>query len=653
MKNRTQLCRAILFVCAYALFISLPAAGQQIAKGITSSTGDHLGFLEYKPRNYQQKTTDKYPLIIFLHGIGERGNGTTELKNVANYGLPRIIRAGHNMQFTWNGKTETFLVLSPQCPKKYGMWPQAYIDDLIGYAKKNLRIDPDRIYLTGLSMGGGGTYKYLSNAEDHPKNITAAATICAPCVFNRGAYIARAGLPLWSFHALDDNTAKAACTIDAINKINWEHPLVKPLLTLWPTGGHAVWDRVYADTAYTFDGVINIYEWFLGQRKGLPVNKLPVANAGTNLTVTTSPGTALLDASASRDADGKLVRYVWKKLSGPAAGKIVNPFSSEQSTMVTGLNKAGIYTYQLSVVDDRAGVARDTVVITVKTGTTAAPNRAPLADAGRDTFLVEAGNPIQLDGRGSSDTDGRIVFYRWTKEKGPDGIEFSRSDIPAPLVSGWKAGDYEFRLTVQDDDGAAASDIVKVKVVQAPVKIIVNQPPVADAGEDFDVVAGEASLVLDGRASLDSDGALVSFQWKEIAGGSVAILDSDSIATAVSSFSEGEYYFELAVTDDRGATSRDSVRVTVRAAKLLRGDAGVYPNPAHGFFFVQLLGAETGIVSATLYNAQGARMLQFTDTKSAFHYSRRVNASALQPGVYYLHSTVGKSLSTVSQVIVR
>ena len=115
MKNCTYVLRTVL-ICVFAIAGMLPGFSQQVEKGLNSSTGDYLGFLEYKPADYSSNTTTKYPLIIFLHGIGERGNGTTMLQDVTCCGIPRIIRLGNKMRFTWNGKTETFLVLSPQSP---------------------------------------------------------------------------------------------------------------------------------------------------------------------------------------------------------------------------------------------------------------------------------------------------------------------------------------------------------------------------------------------------------------------------------------------------------------------------------------------------------------------------------------------------------
>ncbi len=249
-----------------------------------------------------------------------------------------MLRNGWDTKTTWNGKTETFIVLSPQCPTSYGMWPQAFIDDLLKYAKANLRVDTNRIYLTGLSMGAGGSNRYLSTTNSGAGHFSAAAVICTPNTFQNGKYVAEAKLPYWAFHAKDDPTVSYQYSYDAINKINAAGAEVKPMINIWPTGGHNVWDRVYKDTNRVWENTVTVYEWFLGQNKSLAINKIPVANAGADLRVSPLQGTVKLDGSASKDSDGKLVRYVWKKISGPNSGNITTKTGAASSTTVTGLS---------------------------------------------------------------------------------------------------------------------------------------------------------------------------------------------------------------------------------------------------------------------------------------------------------------------------
>src|SRR5687767_13673144 len=101
MKNSTYVVRKLLFLLLGFLFTYHTTKAQLAPKGLTASNGQFIGFYEYKPTNYNTNT--KYPIIIFLHGIGERGNGTTDLSRVLGNGTPSNINTyGHNMTFTWN-----------------------------------------------------------------------------------------------------------------------------------------------------------------------------------------------------------------------------------------------------------------------------------------------------------------------------------------------------------------------------------------------------------------------------------------------------------------------------------------------------------------------------------------------------------------------
>lgn len=372
---------------------------QNVAKRITASNGDSIPFLEYKPAGHDVPgNTRKYPLIIFLHGGGERNDNPnitagSPVWNIDNFGPTRLVSNGHKMNFTWNGQVDTFLVISPQCRNTHraagtggaigtqiGLWPNLYVSAILNYAVANLKVDTCRVYLTGLSFGGGGTFSFVSINARNPQRLAAAVPICAPerhfdgfgTSPNGDQYVGAAKLPVWGFHAMDDATTDylrgTVVPIDSINN-HIPAPQVKALKTIWPTGGHGIWTRVYdidnpAQT-YGYDTTINIYEWFLGQNKCLAVNTLPVARAGNDTSISPSPGTATLNGSASTDADGTIVRYVWKKYSGPAGGTIATPLGTGSSTTVSGLTTPGVYKYQLIVADDRAAIARDSMTITV------------------------------------------------------------------------------------------------------------------------------------------------------------------------------------------------------------------------------------------------------------------------------------------------
>jgi hypothetical protein len=559
MKNSTYVIRKLLFLSLSLLLSSHIIKAQLVAKSLTAQNGNFIGFYEYKPTNYNTNT--KYPIIIFLHGIGERGNGTTDLPNVLGNGTPRNIKDGHNMTFTWNGKTETFLVLIPQLSSSYGSWQNFYVEEMINYAKKNLSIDTNRIFLTGLSLGGGGTWKYAAASLTNAKKLAAIGVCCGTCENVDFSNIAKANLPTWAWHANDDGTVGAGCSSGSITAINNANPAVKPYLTLWPTGQHWIWGRVY-NTDYAAQHP-NIYEWFLGQDKSKPVNKRPIANAGSNTNITTGLGTVTLDASGSSDPDGKIVRYVWTVVSSPAYLTLPNGgVTTSPQLTVTGLNTAGTYVFELRVIDDRADWTTSTVTVTVSSGSAPA-NQRPTANAGNDITLTLPDNSTNLDGRGSKDPDGSITYYNWSYVSGPTQYTLTNSTSAVARASNLVPGTYTFRLTVTDNGGLTHSDDVKVTVYEpAPPP---NQRPTANAGADITIELPTNSTRLDGSGSSDPDGDILSYSWSYVSGPTqYAFEDPNSVSTIISNLVEGTYVFKLVVTDNGGLTHEDQVQVTVK-----------------------------------------------------------------------------------------
>lgn len=438
------------------VIIPLLSIGQTTEKSVVAANGERIGFLEFRPPNYSGA---KHPLIIFLHGIGEKGNGTTELRRVNCCGIPSYIRGGNKMRFTWEGKTESFVVLSPQLSRKYAMWQPFYTDEMIKYAKAKLNIDPNRIFVTGLSMGGGGTWNFASSSQNRAEQLAGIAPVVAPCMMSNGCNIARASLPVMAIHVWDDKDAPASCTVNALRAINGCNPAVTPQVIMYASGGHYVWVKRAFDTAHNYQNP-NMFEWFLAQNKTFAPNKKPFAKAGKDQTITNADAALTISASASSDPDGKIVRYIWTKLSGPAKGTLSN--SNTQNLKITGLTSTGAYKYQLKVVDNRAEWSYDTVVVTVVKGE-ASPNDEPVAKAGRDQ-TIDLPAQLTLDGSESDDPDGTITEYVWSKIDGPANYKFENESDVSTKVSELVSGVYKFRLKVTDNRGATATDEVTITV---------------------------------------------------------------------------------------------------------------------------------------------------------------------------------------------
>lgn len=543
------------------VLLSVVCSAQQVAKSLTASNGELVGFYEYKPGDYNTGT--KYPVIIFLHGIGERGNGTTELSRVLGNGTPQMIRDGHNMRFYWNGKWETFLVLTPQLNSKYGSWQNFYVDEMINYATRNLSIDPNRIFLTGLSLGGGGVWKYAGGSLANAQKLAAIGVTCGTCENVNWSAIAQANLPTWAWHAADDGTVGAGCSNGAVSSINSYNPAVKPYLTIWPTGQHWIWTRVY-DVNYWAQHP-NIYEWFLGQNKSLPVNKRPVANAGADQTISSLIGIATLNGGSSRDEDGSIVRYAWTKVSGPSFGTISAEISVGSSTTVVGLTQPGTYVYELKVIDNRADWTVDQVTINVSSTANPTPigNQGPTARAGSDASITLPTNSASLNGSGSSDPDGSITSYNWSKVAGPSQFTLNNANSAQASVTGMAQGTYTFRLTVQDNQSATNSDDINITVNSSGS----TTTRVANSGSDISISLPTNSTTLNGSASSDPGGQIKEYKWEKLSGPSqYAIADAKAASTSLSNLAQGTYLFKLTVWDHNWVPSSDSTYVTVNAS---------------------------------------------------------------------------------------
>lgn len=552
------------FLLGLLVLISASSFAQLVAKTMTSSGGLFVGFYDFRPPGYvASNTAKKYPLIIFLHGIGERGNGTTDISRVTANGIARDIKNGSTMTFTVNGVTESFLVLAPQLDTKYGGWVNGYTDAMMEYAKANLNYDPDRVYLTGLSAGGGGTWDYVSSKQGNAGIFAAIAPVCGSSYTAAGmCYIAQAHLPVWAFHALDDGTVPVSMTQNAIKMINGCSPAPNPApkVTYYAAGlgGHGIWYMSY-DESHTYANP-NLYEWFLSKRRstnGGTANQAPVVQLSNDVSMVLPTNSTTLDASKSYDFDGTVKSYAWTKLSGPATGTITAPSSA--TTTVTNLGE-GTYVFQVTVTDDKGTSSTGQVKVLVQTAYGAdLPPVCVLASTATTT-----NNYIYLSGAGSYDPDGSIVSWVWTQLSGPSTATWIDGKTKFPTIKNLITGTYKFKLVITDNLGKTAEGTITVSVSTGAV---VNKPPVASISGTTTVTLPTSTTTLDGSGSSDPDGTISSYQWSQVSGPNTATFSAATAkSTAVNNLIAGTYSFQLKVTDNVGATATSTVTVTVKAS---------------------------------------------------------------------------------------
>ena len=182
------------------------------------------------------------PLILFLHGAGERGDN---LEQVKVHGIPKVVEQQPDFPF---------ITIAPQCPLD-SSWPFELdaLQALLGDALANLPVDPARCYLTGLSMGGYGTWALAAQC---PERWAAIAPICGGGSWLNGfpqRVVRLVNLPVWAFHGARDPVvplAESQRLVDALTANGGDAKL-----TIYPEAGHDSWSETYANP--------ELYGWFL------------------------------------------------------------------------------------------------------------------------------------------------------------------------------------------------------------------------------------------------------------------------------------------------------------------------------------------------------------------------------------------------------
>ena len=205
---------------------------------------DYLLFL---PDGYGAAAAKRWPLILFLHGAGERG---TDIWLVAKHGPPKIDTSATNFPF---------IVVSPLCPAGQ-MWSDDLLLALLDEIERKYPVDKQRVYLTGLSMGGFGAW---SLGLKHPERFAAIAPICGggetlPIILAQG--FDRAQLPLlqslgvWAFHGGKDPTVSPEESEHMVKALN-AAGCADVKLTIYPEAQHDSWTQTYANP--------DLFAWFL------------------------------------------------------------------------------------------------------------------------------------------------------------------------------------------------------------------------------------------------------------------------------------------------------------------------------------------------------------------------------------------------------
>ncbi len=319
-----------------------------------------IGYYAYFPEEYYKSPFQNFPLLIYLHGIGEKANSTTEPNwpNICKYGPPMLIEQGVDYPF---------IVISPQTP--YEWWQGEYdgkkrgdlVDEVIETVKKLYNIDPSRVYVTGISMGGAGVYAYY---ESYPEKLAAAIPVSGYTQQDLDEYCHLKDVPLWALHNEFDDVIGTGSD-RGINQIinSCEPPPQTPAkLTLYPAYGHDAWSRTYENMEPGSED--NIYEWMLKCVNGnLPEdgsNKTPYVFGGENQVVSVGSENITLEARAF-DLDGRIDSYQWRQIEGP---RVNLEGDNSESLEIYDLQE-GKYKFRITVKDNGGRTSFDEVWLEV------------------------------------------------------------------------------------------------------------------------------------------------------------------------------------------------------------------------------------------------------------------------------------------------
>ena len=198
----------------------------------------HTGYLLYLPEGYGKDGT-KWPLVLFLHGAGERG---TDLELVKKHGPPGLVGAG---------KEFPFILVSPQCPEDE-YWSVPVLKALLDRILERLSVDRSRMYLTGLSMGGNGTWRM---ATAYPDLFAAIAPVCGWGDPARVSVLKH--IPVWAFHGKKDPVIAFERGESIVKHLKAAGGNVR--FTVYEEAAHDSWTETYQNPDF--------YEWLLGQKK--------------------------------------------------------------------------------------------------------------------------------------------------------------------------------------------------------------------------------------------------------------------------------------------------------------------------------------------------------------------------------------------------
>lgn len=416
------------------------------------------------------------PVILFLHGAGERGsNNISQLNNRANHAMDLVDGA--------NLAAQPMLMIAPQCPTGQN-WAstqnQTYLADILEDVDEEFGYDPDRVYLTGLSLGGNGTWITL-------KNYTTFFAAGVPLAGwgSTSAATAAARVPQWAFHAANDGTVGVAGSRDMIAGLRAAGG--DPAYTEFASGNHAIWDDVYP--------LPEVFGWLRSHRRWRPGGAAPQVHvtSPTESEFWATTGSAVTVTGTADDAASGPAAVAWEAewgANGSASGTA--SWTTGTIGIPAGSGRVRVIAEGDSLVAALGGATSfsDSIVVTSASG----PNQPPVVVVGGPSLGV-TGERLHLHAAVTDDgfPTGDLEEVSWQVLAGPEGAVLT-ADGPTAILEASAPGHYLVQATADDgaDEGSGSLELLVLGGTEPPVVAAVNCNGPAIAGETgIDFVADD------------------------------------------------------------------------------------------------------------------------------------------------------------------
>lgn len=417
-KKRIALAACTLFVLVSN---AQSATRDDFLYGLSDTGGTVLPFRYFVPPGYEP--AQSYPLILFLHGAGERGDDNeAQLDNAAN-GAMRLLDDA-------NLASQPVFMVAPQCFTD-GWWGGAPLETAIAIVDQvaaEYSIDPDRIYITGLSMGGMGTWSALTA---HPDRFAAAVPMSGNGDTNPAVVGRVAATPFWFFHAANDPTVGVGGSDALVGALR--NAGASTIYTRYDTGGHSIWSVAYAHPL--------LFSWLVAQRRGSPSAVAPPILRITQPTdgAAWSTEDAMLDLAGSADHGGLAIDAVnWEVLasaSGVADG--VTNWSVDGIALDSGANPIRVTATAPSAYALWSGhtTFNDSLRVT-RQGPPPQPGTVVAAiNAGGAAYTAVDGTPYAAD----------TAFDGGSTQVSTHAVDGTEDDA---LYNDWRWGDFAYHVPV-------------------------------------------------------------------------------------------------------------------------------------------------------------------------------------------------------------